>query len=78
MSSREASTNALTWAGIEDFTFHGLRHSAASYMAMNGATASEIAAVGPTLAMVKRYSHISDEHSRKVVTDTMNKVFGDG
>jgi len=80
MSSREAFTNALARASIEDFTFHGLRHSAASYMAMNGATSSEIAAVlgHKTLAMVKRYSHISDEHSRKVVTDTMDKVFGDG
>jgi site-specific recombinase XerD len=47
---------------------------------MNGATPSEIASLlgHRTLAMVKRYSHISDEHSRKVVTDTMNKVFGDG
>ena len=31
-----------------------------------------------TLAMVKRYSHMSDEHSRKVVAETMSKVFGDG
>ena len=49
--------NALAQAGIEDFRWHDLRHSAASYLAMNGATLSEIAsAIGhKTLQMVKRY-----------------------
>jgi integrase len=41
--------------------FHDLRHTAASYLAMSGATTIEIAAVldHKTLAMVKRYSHMS-------------------
>lgn len=34
---------AVTRAGIENFHFHDLRHSAASYLAMNGATIPEIA-----------------------------------
>ena len=77
MSSRESFVNAVQRADIEDFKFHDLRHSAASYMAMNGATPSEIAAVlgHKTLAMVKRYSHISDEHTRTVVTGAMGKIF---
>jgi len=36
---------ALRWADIEDFRFHNLRHSAAAYLAMNGASPAEIAEV---------------------------------
>ncbi len=65
-------------ADIKNFRFHDLRHSAASYMAMNGATASEIAAVlgHKTLQMVKRYAHLSDEHIKNVVERTAQKVLG--
>lgn len=51
---------ALKRSGIEDFRFHDLRHSAASYLAMNGATLAEIAEVlgHKTLQMVKRYGAI--------------------
>ncbi|MDA0706884.1 MAG: site-specific integrase [Proteobacteria bacterium] len=67
-------------AKIKDFRFHDLRHSCASYLAMNGATTAEIAAVlgHKTLAMVKRYSHLSDEHVRGIVERTAEKVLGDG
>ncbi len=67
-------------AKLKDFRFHDLRHSCASYLAMNGATTAEIAAVlgHKTLAMVKRYSHLSDEHVRGVVERTAEKVLGDG
>jgi integrase len=46
-------------ADISDFVWHDLRHSTASYLAMNGATLAEIAQVlgHKTLAMVKRYAH---------------------
>lgn len=61
---------ALKRAELEDFRFHDLRHSAASYLAMEGCSPSEIAAVlgHKTLQMVKRYSHISDDHTADVVT----------
>ncbi|WP_367025676.1 site-specific integrase [Methylococcus sp. ANG] len=70
--------NALKRAGIEDFRFHDLRHSAASYLAMNGATLAEIAEVlgHKTLAMVKRYSHLSDAHVSSVVERMNKKIFG--
>lgn len=63
-------------AKIKNFRFHDLRHSCASYLAMNGATTAEIAAVlgHKTLAMVKRYSHLSDEHVRGVVERTATKI----
>ncbi len=69
---------ALKKAEIEDFKWHDLRHSAASYLAMNGASLSEIAAVlgHKTLAMVKRYSHLSDNHTAGVVERMNNKIFG--
>jgi integrase len=70
---------ALKKAEIEDFTWHDLRHSCASYLAMNGATLAEIAAVlgHKTLSMVKRYSHISDAHTSGVVERMNNKIFGE-
>lgn len=70
--------NALKRAGIEDFRFHDLRHSAASYLAMNGASLAEIAEVlgHKTLAMVKRYSHLSEAHVAGVVERMNRKIFG--
>jgi integrase len=69
---------ALKKAKIEDFKWHDLRHSAASYLAMNGASLAEIAAVlgHKTLSMVKRYSHLSDNHTAGVVEKMNNKIFG--
>lgn len=76
----KAWREARAEAELKDFRFHDLRHSCASYLAMNGATTAEIAAVlgHKTLAMVKRYSHLSDEHVRGVVERTAAKVLGDG
>lgn len=69
---------ALQKADIHDFRFHDLRHTAASYLAMNGATLPEIAAVlgHKTLAMVQRYAHLSDGHVRGVVERMNEKIFG--
>jgi len=69
---------ALARAGIEDFHFHDLRHSAASALAMNGATLAEIAEVlgHKTLAMVKRYTHLTEGHTRGVVGRMNRAVFG--
>lgn len=68
---------ATAAAGITDFRFHDLRHSAASYLAMNGATLAEIAEVlgHKTLQMVKRYAHLSDSHVSNVVERMNRKIF---
>lgn len=70
--------NALKRAGIEDFRFHDLRHSCASYLAMNGASLAEIAEVlgHKTLQMVKRYAHLSEAHTMAVVSRMNEKIFG--
>ena len=76
--SRYLWLQTLDKAKIEDFRFHDLRHSAASYLAMNGASLAEIAEVlgHKTLAMVKRYSHLSEAHTAGVVTRMNQKIFG--
>ncbi len=77
---RKPFQNALKAAEITDFHWHDLRHCTASYLAMNGASLAEIAEVlgHKTLAMVKRYAHLSDGRVSNVL-DSMNaKIFGDG
>tara|TARA_R110002012_G_scaffold82942_2_gene209163 strand:- start:13755 stop:14858 length:1104 start_codon:yes stop_codon:yes gene_type:complete len=67
---------ALKDAGIENFRFHDLRHTTASYLAMNGASQLDIAAVlgHRTLQMVKRYAHLSEGHTRGVLEDMADKI----
>lgn len=69
---------ACTRAGIADFRFHDLRHTAASYLAMNGATLAEIAEVlgHKTLQMVRRYTHLTEGHTRGVLERMAKSVFG--
>jgi integrase len=68
---------ALKVAKVKDFRFHDLRHSCASYLAMSGATTAEIAAVlgHRTLQMVKRYAHLSDQHTGQVIERMTRKFF---
>lgn len=75
---RKPWERALIEAGIENFRFHDLRHTAASYLAMTGATPTDIAAVlgHKTLAMVKRYAHLSDQHVSQVVARMNESIFG--
>ena len=75
---RTAWDAALRSAKISDFRFHDLRHSAASYLAMNGASLAEIAEVlgHKTLQMVKRYAHLSEAHTHSVVSRMNEKIFG--
>mgnify|MGYP000929368522 CR=1 FL=1 len=77
-SLRTAWLFALKKSGIQDFKFHDLRHSAASYLAMGGASLLDIAAIlgHKTLSMVKRYSHLSDSHIKGVVGAMNDRIFG--
>jgi len=81
-SDRQLSIDTI-WKGIIkeseilNFRFHDLRHSAASYLAMNGASIAEIAEVlgHKTLQMVKRYAHLSESHTSKVVEKMNREIF---
>ena len=67
-------------AGITDLRFHDLRHTAASYLAMNGASLPEIGNVlGHRSAQsTNRYAHMVQGHTHGLVRDTMAKLLGEG
>ena len=75
---RTPFNNALKAAGITDFCWHDLRHSTASWLAMSGASMLEIAAVlgHKSMAMTKRYSHLSEAHTANVLSNMTAKMFG--
>lgn len=75
---RSAWRVAMKRAKLADFHWHDLRHTTGSYLAMNGASLLEIAAVlgHKTLAMVQRYSHLSECHTTGVVERMNQKTFG--
>jgi len=78
ISMRTSWNTAVRKAEIENFRFHDLRHSTASYLAMNGASLLEIADIlgHKTLQMVKRYSHLSEDHKADVLERMNKKMFG--
>ncbi len=61
---RQPWEKAIKAAGITDFHWHDLRHTAASYLAMSGVSLVEISKIlgHRTMQMVSRYSHLSDGH----------------
>ena len=67
-SMKNAWDNALKRAGITDFRFHDLRHTAASYLTMAGVGSMEVAKVlgHKTLQMTARYSHLSPERTVEI------------
>jgi integrase len=74
---RKAWLKAVKESKLEDFRFHDLRHTTASYLAMNGATLAEIAEVlgHKTLQMVKRYAYLSEAHTSSIVEKMNAKIF---
>ena len=66
---RHAFECAVARAKLEDFRFHDLRHTFASWTVQRGATLQEVKDLlgHSTLAMVMRYAHLSPEHLRSAV-----------
>lgn len=73
-----AWVTACTRAGLVDCHFHDLRHTAASYLAMGGASLREIAEVlgHKKLEMTMRYSHLTDSHVKGVLERLTSRLFG--
>jgi integrase len=62
---------------IEDFTFHGLRHSAATYLAREGATEQQLRAIGGWRSnVVSRYVHLAAEDGRDVLKRMNSAILG--
>ena len=66
---RHAFDRACKKAGIYNFRFHDLRHTAASFMAMAGIDLLSIGKIlgHKTIGMTKRYAHLSPGHLRNAV-----------
>jgi integrase len=66
---------ALRAAKVTRFTFHGCRHSCASYLAQNGASLLQIGDLlgHRTITMVRRYSHLCSADRSALV----DRVMGD-
>ena len=64
-------------ADIKDFRFHDLRHTAASYLVMAGATLHEAGQIlgHKSEATTKRYAHLSTGHKSALSERVMSKVF---
>lgn len=75
VSIRDAFERTCKRVGISDFRFHDLRHTAASDMAMAGATQGELMAIlgHRSPAMTKRYAHYSQEHLLKVMEKSQKR-----
>ena len=73
---RASFTRALQVGGIADFHRHDLRHTCASYLVMSGAALNTVASLlgHRTLAMTKRYSHLSDEFLRAEVEKMTSRL----
>lgn len=74
---RKGWENALKAAEIDDCVFHSLRHTTASYLAMEHVSLIEIAALlgHKTLQTTKRYAHLSDRHMQQTALKLQSKIF---
>jgi len=75
---RRPFEKALKVAQIEDFSWHNLRHSAASYLVMAGVDMRTVAEIlgHKTMQMTQRYAHLSPEHLKDAVSKMNRKIFG--
>ena len=71
--------SSLKKAGITGFRFHDLRHTAASYLVMAGATLHEAGQIlgHKSEQTTKRYAHLSTNHKSALAERVMNEVFND-
>ena len=67
---------AVKQASIENFRFHDLRHSCASYLAQSGASLAEIADVlgHKSLDVTRRYAHLTVDTKRQLVQRVLGGI----
>lgn len=68
---------ACAAADVRDFRFHDLRHSAATYLAREGATEQQLKAIGGWKSnVVGRYVHLAAEDAKAVLERMNAKILG--
>ena len=69
---------AMEAAGLKDFRFHDLRHTTASYLAMDGTSLLSISKVlgHKSTKMTERYAHLTSSHLDDAVRSMNEKRFG--
>lgn len=76
----KAWRNALKRAGIENFRWHDLRHTWASWHVQNGTSLQELQLLGgwSSFEMVLRYAHLSSDHLKAAASriNTLGLVNG--
>jgi len=74
---QKAFSAACEAAHVERFRFHDLRHSAATYLAREGATEQQLRAIGGwKSAVVNRYVHLAAADAKAVVAKMNEKILG--
>nr|WP_199065560.1 site-specific integrase [Chitinimonas sp. BJB300] len=65
--STKAFDKACLAAGIENFRFHDLRHTWASWLIHSGVGLAELQELGgwESVEMVRRYAHLAPDHLQK-------------
>jgi integrase len=73
---RKAFQAVLKQLGLNDVVFHSLRHTAASHLAMSGATQGELMEVlgHRSPVMTRRYAHFNKAHLAKLLQKTNNNL----
>ena len=73
---RKSFQSVIKQLGLSDIVFHSLRHTAASHLAMSGATQSELMEVlgHRSPVMTRRYAHFNKEHLAKLLQRTNNNL----
>lgn len=76
-SIKTSFKTALKNAGIQDFTFHDLRHTFASQVIMRGGSLKDVQELlgHKTMTMTLRYAHLTQEHKKKAV-NLLNSLTG--
>lgn len=75
--NNHAWRKALNRANIQDFRWHDLRHTWASWHVQNGTSLQELQQLGgwSSFDMVLRYAHLSSEHLRHAAERVQRKIF---
>ena len=68
-SFEKAWDNALEKSGVKDFRYHDLRHTAASYMVMEGVTLSAVCEIlgHSDISQTYKYAHLAPSHLQEAM-----------